>query len=248
MFKRPKYLADLPIDANKYTRGVVGVSAGSEKFPGAAILSLGGARRGGAGYVKYLSEFKSITKIVTSTYPDVVSVLDWHEEKLDALVVGPGSPRISNIPRDISLVLDSAAIAFVDVKRNPITVLTPHEGELKYLGYSLGSRYETAQRISDELGAILVLKGVKTIVAAPRLPQRIDEIGGTELATAGSGDILAGIIGSMLASWKPTGIAQAQEVVFKAVQMHSMAGKIARRSHNPVVAPDILQALGEVNL
>ena len=239
MFKRPKYLADLPIDANKYTRGVVGVSAGSEKFPGAAILCLGGARRGGAGYVKYLSEFKSITKIVTSTYPDVVSVLDWHDEKLDALVVGPGSPRISNIPRDISLVLDSAAIAFVDVKRNPITVLTPHEGELKYLGYSLGSRYETAQRISDELGAI---------VAAPRLPQRIDEIGGTELATAGSGDILAGIIGSMLASWKPTGIAQAQEVVFKAVQMHSMAGKIARRSHNPVVAPDILQALGEVNL
>jgi NAD(P)H-hydrate repair Nnr-like enzyme with NAD(P)H-hydrate dehydratase domain len=163
-------------------------------------------------------------------------------------VVGPGSPKISNIPRDIPLVLDSAAISFVDAKRNPITVLTPHEGELKYLGYSLDNRLETAQRISNDLNAILVLKGSRTIVAAPHLTPLLDDIGGPELSTAGSGDILAGLIGSMLASWKPKNISEAQIIVFKAIQMHSMAGRLARRRINPVVATDILQALGEVNL
>ena len=248
MFKKPRFLAEVSTNSNKYSRGVVGVCAGSEKYSGAAILCLGGARRGGAGYIKYLAEVKSIAKLVTNNYPDVVNISHLDGEKLDAFVVGPGSPKISNIPRDIPLVLDSAAISFVDTKRNPITVLTPHEGELKYLGYSLDNRLETAQRISNDLNAILVLKGSRTIVAAPHLTPLFDDIGGPELSTAGSGDILAGLIGSMLASWKPKNVAEAQIIVFKAIQMHSMAGRLARRRINPVVETDILQALGEVNL
>ncbi len=248
MFTKSKYLAVVPSNANKYTRGVVGVCAGSEKFPGAAVLCVGGARRGGAGYVKFFAGSKSLSKLVTNNFPDVVTIDDFHDQKIDAIVVGPGNPKPIDIPSEIPLVLDSSSIAFVDVKRNPITVLTPHEGELKYLGYTLKSRNETAQRIANELGAILVLKGEASIVAAPNLSPLIDELGGVELSTAGSGDLLAGLIGSMLASWKPKSIAEAQKVVFKAVQMHSAAGKLARKRNNPVVATDILEALGQVSL
>ena len=99
-----------------------------------------------------------------------------------------------------------------------------------------------------KLNAIVVLKGRKTLVAAPHLPILIDDIGGVELATAGSGDILAGLIGSMIASWKPKNLTEAQKVTFLSVQYHSLAGEEARKRKNPVVATDILESLPTVNL
>lgn len=248
MFRKINFLAPVKSDAHKYSRGIVGVLAGSEKYPGAAVLCVGGARRGGAGYVKFLSQSKVATDLIYSQFPDVVHIKSLKDEKLDAFIVGPGAPKLVTIPKNIPLVLDSAAIVAVDSKRNPITVLTPHEGELKYLGYELGDRAKTAQKIADDLKVIVLLKGARTIVAAPDSPILVDTLGGPELATAGSGDILAGLIGSALASWKPQNIYDAQRVVYRTVEFHSSAGKIARKSHNPVVATDLLEAIAQVNL
>jgi NAD(P)H-hydrate epimerase len=104
-------------------------------------------------------------------------------------------------------------------------------------------RISTAQKIADDLNVICVLKGNRTVIAAPHLPATINTNGGPELATAGSGDILAGLIGAYLASWKPTDHHEAQRVVSDAVHLHSAAGAHAARSKKSVVATDILESL-----
>jgi NAD(P)H-hydrate repair Nnr-like enzyme with NAD(P)H-hydrate dehydratase domain len=161
-------------------------------------------------------------------------------------------------------VLDSGALSLARKtkdSRNPnqIIVVTPHEGELRELGFSLSlnhnSRYatdaqrkEVAQKIADELHVICVLKGHRTLIAAPQQSVRVASIlvdlnGGSELATAGSGDILAGLIGAFLASWKPLTYSDAQKVVRDAVHLHSAAGAHAARAKKSVVATDILESL-----
>jgi NAD(P)H-hydrate epimerase len=146
--------------------------------------------------------------------------------------------------------------------------VTPHEGEINQLGYSLSTsnnsenslvkaRVEIAQKIADDLHVICVLKGHKTVIAAPRSAEqksqktvptkrpshRVDAVGGPELATAGSGDILAGLIGAFLASWKPMNFHEALNIVSAAVNLHSRAGKHAARHKRSVVATDILESL-----
>ena len=126
----------LPPD-NKYSRGVVGIVAGSSKFPGAALLTVGGARRGDAGYVKFVSADKGLCDLVVSRFPDVVPIKSITKERIDALVIGPGAGALTRLPKVTPLVLDSAAIAAVRTTKfsaGQIVVVTPHEGELRYLG------------------------------------------------------------------------------------------------------------------
>ena len=267
-------LARRPLKAHdhKYSRGVVAVIAGSKRFPGASLLTVGGARRGGAGYVKFMNSHQSITDLVISSYPDVAPISSISEGKMDALVVGPGSTTIRKIPQSIPVVLDSGALALAKTRTrgiadsNQIIVVTPHEGELALLGFSLNhrsdspkvrerNRMEVAQRIADELHVICVLKGHRTIIAAPQSSIQspsnkkqfkshyIDLVGGSELATAGSGDVLAGLIGAFLASWLPKNLEEALNVVAGAVNLHSRAGKEAANTHATVVATDILESL-----
>ena len=73
---------------HKYLRGVVGVVAGSEKYPGAAVLTVGGARHGGSGYVKFLDTDHFVTSLVLQRFPDVVPISRIDGERIDALVVG----------------------------------------------------------------------------------------------------------------------------------------------------------------
>lgn len=245
--KRSRFLPIVTPDAHKYTRGIVGVAAGSNEYPGAAVLACGGARRGGAGYVKYLAQADLPTAAVLARFPDVVPITCL-DSIVDTWVIGSGQPHIESIPDSTPTVLDSSAMKFALIPRKMLTIITPHEGEVEILGYKMGNRSFTAQTLANELGVIVVLKGSGTIIAAPHLEPFIDLGGGSELATAGSGDILAGIIGSMLASWRPTTLYEAHEVVFKAVKFHSEAGRIARLSNNPVVATDILDALSKIHL
>ena len=270
--RRPLHKSD-----HKYSRGVVAIIAGSKKYPGAGVLTVGGARRGGVGYVKFINKNSDATNLVLGNFPDVVPIDDLQNERVDALVVGPGATTIKSMPMKIPVVLDSGALALArstKALRDPqqIVVVTPHEGELKSLGFSLAhdkesdisahdkvssvsarnkksglalkeSRITTAQRISDELNVITVLKGHRTVIAAPHCTPIIDTLGGPELAVAGSGDILAGLIGAFLASWKPVNFQEAQNTVAAAVHLHSQAGKHAARSHSVVVATDILESL-----
>jgi hydroxyethylthiazole kinase-like uncharacterized protein yjeF len=270
--RRPLHKSD-----HKYSRGVVAIIAGSKKYPGAGVLTVGGARRGGVGYVKFINKNSDATNLVLGNFPDVVPIDDLHNERVDALVVGPGATTIKSMPMKIPVVLDSGALALArstKALRDPqqIVVVTPHEGELKSLGFSLAqdkesdisahdkvssvsarnkksafalkeARITTAQRVSDELNVITVLKGHRTVIAAPHCTPIIDTLGGPELAVAGSGDILAGLIGAFLASWKPVNFQEAQNTVAAAVHLHSQAGKHAARSHSVVVATDILESL-----
>ena len=270
--RRPLHKSD-----HKYSRGVVAIIAGSKKYPGAGVLTVGGARRGGVGYVKFINKNSDATNLVLGNFPDVVPIDDLQNERVDALVVGPGATTIKSMPMKVSVVLDSGALALArstKALRDPqqIVVVTPHEGELESLGFSLAqdkefdisaqnrvlsvsarnkksafalkeSRITTAQRISDELNVITVLKGHQTVIAAPHCTPIIDTLGGPELAVAGSGDILAGLIGAFLASWKPVNFQEAQNTVAAAVHLHSQAGKHAARSHSVVVATDILESL-----
>ena len=169
---------------------------------------------------------------------------------MDALVVGPGSTTIRTLPDSIPVVLDSGALSLARSSRgkrsaDQIIVVTPHEGELKSLGYSIvsGERKKTAQRIADELNVICVLKGHRTVIAAPSSSAIVNTNGGPELATAGSGDILAGLIGAFLASWKPKNFGEAQKVIRDAVHLHSAAGAHAAHRKKTVVATDILESL-----
>lgn len=270
--RRPLHKSD-----HKYSRGVVAIIAGSKKYPGAGVLTVGGARRGGVGYVKFINKNSDATNLVLGNFPDVVPIDDLQNERVDALVVGPGATTIKSMPMKIPVVLDSGALALArstKALRDPqqIVVVTPHEGELKSLGFSLAqdeesdisahdkvssvsarnkksafalkeARITTAQRVSDELNVITVLKGHRTVIAAPHCTPIIDTLGGPELAVAGSGDILAGLIGAFLASWKPVNFQEAQKTVAAAVHLHSQAGKHAARSHSVVVATDILESL-----
>jgi ADP-dependent NAD(P)H-hydrate dehydratase / NAD(P)H-hydrate epimerase len=270
--RRPLHKSD-----HKYSRGVVAIIAGSKKYPGAGVLTVGGARRGGVGYVKFINKNSDATNLVLGNFPDVVPIDDLQNERVDALVVGPGATTIKSMPMKIPVVLDSGALALARSTKalrdsQQIVVVTPHEGELKSLGFSLAqdkesdisahdkvssvsarnkksafalkeARITTAQRVSDELNVITVLKGHRTVIAAPHCTPIIDTLGGPELAVAGSGDILAGLIGAFLASWKPVNFQEAQNTVAAAVHLHSQAGKHAARSHSVVVATDILESL-----
>jgi ADP-dependent NAD(P)H-hydrate dehydratase / NAD(P)H-hydrate epimerase len=259
---------------HKYSRGVVAIVAGSKSYPGAALLTVGGARRGGAGYIKFLNSHQSITDLVINQFPDVAPISSIANMKLDAIVVGPGATTLRKIPEVIPIVLDSGALSLARQRKfgksamKQLVVVTPHEGELARIGFSipagkvseasrLKSRVEVAQQIADELHVICVLKGHKTIIAIPRstlsnslksrqlkkISHRIDAVGGPELATAGSGDILAGLIGAFLASWKPQDHCEALDVISAAVNLHSRAGKHAALHKRSVVATDILESL-----
>ena len=230
---------------NKYTRGVVAVCAGSKKYPGAATLAVGGARYGNAGYVKFLSSNSALVAQVIANFPDVVPISSLTNERFDSLVVGPGASTISILP-DVPLVLDSAAIAKAKnlKRRSSVTVITPHEGELKYLGFEIaGSRETTARRIAQEFGLLVVLKGARTIVAdSDRI--FVDEIGGPELATAGTGDVLAGLIASFLVTVKDGEDPFA--LVCDAVSLHSRAGRRAGKKFTSVTAIELLEELRHV--
>jgi len=152
---------------HKYSRGVVAIVAGSKRFPGAALLTVGGARRGGVGYVKFLDSTSITTELVITQFPDVVPIKLITNEKIDALVVGPGATTIRSLPEKIPVVLDNGALSLAGktmASRDPeqIIVMTPHEGELGELGFSIpaykgsqqaidAQRKDVAQKIADQL-------------------------------------------------------------------------------------------------
>jgi hydroxyethylthiazole kinase-like uncharacterized protein yjeF len=241
----------LPIrgsDSNKYSHGLVAVVAGSDKYPGAAVLTVGGARRGGSGYVNYVALAKFPTELVLSAFPDVVPLAKARDFKGDAIVIGSGAPKLPRgftFPNSRYLVLDSDAMALASNSDTAFTVITPHEGEAAKLGFPVekGDRKKTALALAKHFHVIVVLKGHNTVIASPDGTVVVDKTGGTELATAGSGDILAGLIASMLASWSPSNLKECLQVVAKAVDAHGLAGKFAAKSKAPITATDILEAL-----
>lgn len=190
-------------DAHKYTRGVVGVRAGSERYPGAALLSVAGASCGLAGMVRYVGPAPVLDRIHT-VHPEVVG-----PGRVQAWVVGSGSDDSAAatlreaVADEVPVVVDADALDHADQVRGRPAVLTPHAGELaRMLGVpraEVESRaLHYARYAAEDFDAVVLLKGRRTVTAAPDGRARVTLAGTPWLATAGAGDVLGGVIGALL--------------------------------------------------
>lgn len=247
---------------HKYRRGVVGVSAGSHAYPGAAALCTRGAFAGDIGMVRYLDRVDGIASWLIAAHPQIVRTDSVDEARCDAWVAGPGftghesdvATVAAVLQSDVPVVLDAGALTVLaqhDLlralvrRRTAATVLTPHEGEFNRLGGSReGGRLAGAQRLAHELGAVVLLKGPGSIVADPAGGVRIDHAGTSALATAGSGDVLTGLVGALLAGWHARdSSAGLIDVVAAACWLHGTAGALAADTRRPATAVEIADHL-----
>jgi len=253
-------------ESDKYRRGVLGVVAGSDRFTGAAQLSVGAAVHGGAGMVRLVSAPTAVA-VVRQHWPEAVitTIQDGQPGgqvletagRVQAWAAGPGmgtgdaaadllgAVLATNIP----VLVDADGITVLAAHRDLLsrsapTLITPHAGEL---GRLLGAdpadierrRLHYATRAAAELGCTVLLKGSTTVIASPPPDQQVlvNPTGTSWLATAGSGDVLSGLAGALLAQGlEPLRAAAA------AAYLHGIAGRLAA-ADAPIAASDLIAAL-----
>ncbi|WP_332760047.1 NAD(P)H-hydrate epimerase [Pseudarthrobacter sp.] len=217
--------------SHKYSRGVLGVVAGSADYPGAAVLACRGALAAGAGMVRYLGP-PEVADLVRQSCPEVVcstgSVGETHVQAwLVGSGMGPGDTEQLRHARDavesgLPVIADAGALPALPAVLAPQVILTPHAGELAALLQRLASSPDSpdfdpapdrtavesstlgaARHAAVLTEATVLLKGATTLVASPFQDFYSQADGTAWLATAGSGDVLAGIIGALLAQLGP---------------------------------------------
>ncbi|KOU32435.1 carbohydrate kinase [Streptomyces sp. WM6372] len=232
--------------SDKYRRGVVGIVAGSVQYPGAAVLAVAGALRGGAGAVRYVGP---AADAVLARYPETLI----GRGRVQAWVVGPGlgegrAGEVAGALADpVPVLVDADGLRGLEpavLRARPAeTLLTPHAGEAAAL---LGvdreavesGRLSSVRSLAERYGATALLKGSTTLVSpAGGGPVRVNPTGTPWLATAGSGDVLSGLAGSLLAS----GLA-APDAASVAAYVHGLAGRRAA-SGAPLLAQQIAESL-----
>jgi ADP-dependent NAD(P)H-hydrate dehydratase / NAD(P)H-hydrate epimerase len=254
------WLAEIPqpgLDSHKYTRGHALV-AGGVLMTGAARLASRSAARLGSGLVTVAAPeaaFPIYAAALTGIIVHPVRGLDdfrtlLADKRRNAALIGPGA-GVGAETRDKALailetgkraVLDADALtSFADdphtlfaAIRSPV-VLTPHNGEFARLFDASGSKLERAQRAARQSGAVILLKGADTVIAAPDGRMAINANAPPDLATAGSGDVLAGMVLGLLAQGTDPFAAAAA-----AVWLH---GNAAGRIGVGLVAEDLVEAL-----
>ncbi|MFI9763239.1 NAD(P)H-hydrate dehydratase [Streptomyces sp. NPDC051963] len=238
-------------ESDKYRRGVVGIAAGSGRYPGAAVLAVAGALRGGAGAVRYVGPAGDA---VISRFPETL-VSDKgpkHAGRVQSWVVGPGAGDDASAVRevlaaDVPVLVDADGLRLADPeavrRRTAPTLMTPHAGEAAaLLGVSReeveGARLFFARELAGRYAATVLLKGSTTLVAdSGGGAVRVNPTGTAWLATAGSGDVLSGLAGSLLAS----GLS-AVDAGSAAAYLHGLAGRFAADGA-PVGAHDVAAAI-----
>jgi ADP-dependent NAD(P)H-hydrate dehydratase / NAD(P)H-hydrate epimerase len=231
-------------DAQKYTRGVVGVRAGSARYPGAAVLSTSGAACGLAGMVRYAG---GAADAVRARHPEVVV----GEGRVQAWVVGSGGDADAEealtaaLRDDVPLVVDADALQHLTAPLDAPALLTPHAGELAaMLGVERAEveadQLAFARRAAREYAAVVLLKGHHTLVAAPNGRVRVTTTGTPWLAVAGAGDVLGGLCGTLLAA----GLTP-YDAGSVGSWLHGAAATPAS-SGGPLGAPDVAAALPRV--
>ncbi|MDT3397527.1 NAD(P)H-hydrate dehydratase [Streptomyces sp. B1866] len=243
-------------DSDKYRRGVVGVVAGSARYPGAAVLAVAGALRGGAGAVRYVGP---AADAVIARFPEslVHAGPPSRAGRVQAWVIGPGVGDDAGARQALAEVLGSDVPVLVDADglhllsadvlrgRSAPTVLTPHAGEAAaLLGVTReeveSGRLAAVRALAARYGATVLLKGSTTLVAGASGPVRVNPTGTGWLATAGSGDVLSGLAGSLLAAG--LGAADAASV---GAYLHGLAGREATGAPaGPISAYEVAGALG----
>ncbi|MFE7070043.1 NAD(P)H-hydrate dehydratase [Streptomyces sp. NPDC057620] len=240
-------------ESDKYRRGVVGIAAGSSRYPGAAVLAVSGALRGGAGAVRYVGPAGDA---VIARFPETLVSTGSPEQagRVQAWVVGPGAGDDADavaavLKADVPVLVDADGLRLADrdavrARRAP-TLLTPHAGEAAAL---LGvpreevesARLASVRELAERYGATVLLKGSTTLVASPGGGAvRVNSTGTGWLATAGSGDVLSGLTGSLLAA----GL-DARDAGSVGAYLHGLAGRLAADGA-PVGAHDVAEAVRE---
>jgi hydroxyethylthiazole kinase-like uncharacterized protein yjeF len=197
-----------PFD-HKYTRGVVGVRAGSRQYPGAGALCVAGAASGLAGMVRYraVDNDEGVADTVRAQHPEAIS----GDGRVQAWIVGSGGgdraddALLEAVADGTPVVVDADALAHVEGSLGVPAILTPHAGELARMldvtrAQVEGHQLLIAREAAVRFGAVVVLKGRHTLIANPDGRVRVTTTGVPWLATAGAGDVLAGLIGALLAA------------------------------------------------
>ncbi|MET9906636.1 NAD(P)H-hydrate dehydratase [Streptomyces sp. NPDC006476] len=238
-------------ESDKYRRGVVGIAAGSVRYPGAAVLAVSGALRGGAGAVRYVGPAGDA---VLARFPEtLVSDQGPHKAgRVQAWVVGPGAgddaATVAEVlETDVPVLVDADGLRLAERDavrgRTAPTLMTPHAGEAAaLLGVAReeveGARLASARELAARYGATVLLKGSTTLVAdSGGGAVRVNATGTAWLATAGSGDVLSGLAGSLLAS----GLS-ALDAGSVAAYLHGLAGRFAAHGA-PAGAHDVAEAI-----
>jgi hydroxyethylthiazole kinase-like uncharacterized protein yjeF len=230
-------------DSHKYTRGMVAIIAGT--MSGASDLAALAAMRAGAGYVTLLGDSQGPPHaLVRTPFSDQALAND----RIGALVIGPGLGRDDTAKVRLEaalnsghpLIIDGDALRLVDPDRIKAlkvpVILTPHAGEFDALfGKSDADKITRAREAASRANAIVVFKGADTVIAAPDGRVRIAQGASDWLSTAGTGDVLAGAIGAMLAA----GL-EPLEAAAAGVWLH---GDAARRLGPAFIADDLADAL-----
>ena len=231
---------------DKYTQGVTGVMAGSSTYPGAAVLCTGAAVAATSGMVRYTGSAHSE---VLAHWPEVIaSPTPASAGRVQAWVVGPGLGTDATGAAALWFALDTDLPVLVDAdgltilaahpdlvaNRTAPTLLTPHAGEFARLaGAPPGDdRVGACRRLADALGATVLLKGNVTVIADPGGLVYLNPAGQSWAATAGSGDVLSGVIGALLAS----GLAPAEAAAAGAF-VHARAAALSAADPGPGEAP-----------
>ncbi|WP_435200015.1 bifunctional ADP-dependent NAD(P)H-hydrate dehydratase/NAD(P)H-hydrate epimerase [Janibacter sp. GS2] len=247
---------------DKYSRGVVGINAGGEQYTGAALLSVTAAVTAGAGMVRYIGP-PHPTELVRAAVPEAVP----GEGRVQAHVIGPGLDPTSRakgasaqldaaraaLDSHLPVLLDAGGLDLVTGVRDGPTLLTPHAGECaRLLTRLLGRTTELtraeveadprghARMLAEATGATVLLKGGVTYVVAPEGPIHVHDAAPAWLATAGAGDVLAGLLGTLLAAGlDPLDAASLGALVHARAADHANPG-------GPVRALAVAQAIGPV--
>jgi hydroxyethylthiazole kinase-like uncharacterized protein yjeF len=232
-----------PLDpmGHKFTRGLVHALAG--KMPGAIALAASAAARTGAGYVR-VSTSREIANLPAAVVQTDTARLN--DPRIGCVLVGPG---LGDLPQVLTLALTSAAPKVIDADalgllgeperlRGQDAVITPHAGEfLRLFGDLAGYKAEQALEAARRSGAVVVYKGPDTLVASPDGRLGFAPPAPAWLATAGSGDVLAG----MIAALRARGLA-AFEAACAAVWLH---GRAAEAAGPHMIADDLLSAIAK---
>jgi len=244
---------------HKYSRGVVGFATGSATYPGAALIGIEAALRTGVGMVRYFGPAE-VASMVVMSHPEAVVA----PGAVDACVVGSGVPTPLETPdRDrMSELLALSPLAIVDaggldlfssLDSFPTSILTPHTKELEKLYTQVcgGVARDDATRsaeVAATLGVTVVAKGSLTTITSPGGEVWELPVATPWLATAGTGDALAGILGALAAANRDTVSATpelAAELAVAGALLHNLAAQKAseRNGGGPITVGDLCLAL-----
>lgn len=234
VLRRPVLAAPGPAD-HKYTRGMVAVVPG--EMAGAASLGVTAAARI-AGYTVFCGKGDAPHSVVRRGFEKMLA-----DPKLGGLLIGPGLADTTEnrarldaaLASPLPLILDAGALGLVTsmrLRRHAATIVTPHEGEFgRLFGERTGSKLERARQAAAESGAVVILKGSDTVIASPDGRAAIAPMASPWLATAGTGDVLAGIASGLLAR-----LHDPHDAACAAVWLHAEA---ARRAGPALIADDL---------